>query len=907
MDTREKLIIIDGSGYIFRAYFAIQRLSTSKGVPTNAVFGFVNMLSKVLDVEKPTKLAIAFDTGKATFRKEIYPEYKANRQSAPEDLVSQIPMIHRAVDCFGIHRVEAPGYEADDVIGTLARQAVAAGYRVEIITADKDLMQLVDENVTLFDTMKDKRVDGAAVVEKFGVKPEQVIDFLALMGDASDNIPGVSGVGEKTAAELIKQFGSIDGIYENIDQIKQQKRRETLLKEKDLAYLSRQLATVKCDLALKHEWSDLSYHGPRQEQLMAFFKELEFTNLLKRFQKEGPTVPETPTEVEADSAAEAFRQNYEVVREPQRLSEVVAELRKGQGVSVDTETTSLNPQEAEMVGISLCAQAGQAYYVPVGHHEPGQPGMRSSGQMGIAEARDILKPLLEDAKVPKLGQNLKYDIQIFKRWGIQVRGVVADTLLESYLLDPDEPHNLDSLARRYLNHSNIAYSDVTGTGKKQISFAEVPIDRAAAYSGEDADVALRLHQKLRPDISKRGLEPLFQEIEMPLLEVLADMEYCGVLVDSGKLREMARELDAEIGVTEAEIFRMAGETFNIHSPKQLSKILFEKLGLPVVKKTKTGLSTDESVLHELSKEHEICQWIVKYRELEKLKSTYVEALLTQMHQQTHRVHTNYNQTVAATGRLSSSNPNLQNIPVGSKWDVRAAFIAGEGKELLSADYSQVELRLLADMSDDTELVRAFKNDEDVHDYTGRLIFGVEKIDSDQRRIAKTINFGVVYGQTPFGLSQTLKISPKEAKDFIERYFARYSGVQRYMRQVVEDTRQRGYAMTVLGRRRYLPEINSQNRMRREMAERAAINTPLQGTAADMIKKAMVSIHRRLLREGLATRMILQVHDELVFEVPLAEKKDVQAMVREEMESALALKVPLKVDMGWGQTWRDTDS
>jgi DNA polymerase-1 len=894
---REKIIIIDGSGYIFRAYFAIQRLSTSQGLPTNAVFGFVNMLMKVLDVEKPTKLAIAFDTGKATFRKELYPEYKSNRSAAPEDLVAQIPLIQRAVDCFGIHRVEAPGFEADDVIGTLAQRAVESGRDVDIITGDKDLMQLVGPHITLFETMKDRRIGPDGVVEKFGVKPDQVIDFLALMGDSSDNIPGVSGIGEKTAAKLLQQYGSLDGIYGNLEAIKQQKCRDSLASEKDLAYLSQRLATVRCDLDLKFEWSHLDYRGPHREKLREFFLELEFNQLLKRFHLEEPVL-----------AAETEPKGilYEVIRDEARLKAVVEELSHST-VSVDTETTSLNPQDAELVGISLCGTAGKAVYVPVGHRDPADLSRLAEGQLPEAVVRRELQRLLENPAIPKAGQNLKYDIQIFRRWGISLRGVQADTLLESYLLDPDEPHNLDSLAQRYLQHRNIKYEEVTGSGKSQISFAEVPIDRAAEYSGEDADVALQLHGKLFPLLSERGQAALYQEVEVPLVEVLADMEFNGVMVDADGLRAMSRDLDQDLGVTEAEIFRQAGESFNINSPKQLSKVLFEKLKLPVVKKTKTGVSTDESVLQQLSVEHEICQWIVKYRELGKLKSTYVEGLLAQIHPRTHRVHTSYNQTVAATGRLSSSNPNLQNIPVGSeRYDVRAVFVAPAGTVLLSADYSQVELRLLADMSGDPELLRAFRNDEDVHAYTGRLIFGSANVTSEQRRIAKTINFGVVYGQTPFGLSQTLRISPKDAKKFIDTYFERYAGVKSFMRQLVENTRKKGYAETALGRRRFLPEITSQNRMRREMAERAAINMPLQGTAADMIKKAMVSIQRRLHAENRRTRMILQVHDELVFEVAEAECTAVETIVRQEMESALALKVPLKVDMGWGKNWRETD-
>lgn len=891
-NSDEKIIIIDGSSYFFRAYYAIQRLSTSKGFPTNAIYGFINMLMRVLEVEKPKKLAIAFDTGKPTFRKELYDEYKANRDAAPDDLVKQIPHIFRAVDAFGVKRLEKEGYEADDIIGTLTKRARKEGYDVDIITGDKDLMQLVDDHVTLYDSMRDRRYDPQGVFEKMQVKPDQIIDFLALMGDSSDNIPGVTGIGEKTAAELLKEYGSLDGIYENLDKIKQEKRRETLKSEKKEAYLSQKLATVHCDVPLQMDWSEMDYQGPKPDLLKPFFEEMEFNGLLKKFD----------FKVEEPKNNQG---NYVTIDSEKKLKEMVKRLMGCTTLAIDTETTSLSIHDAKLVGVSLCGYRGESYYIPIGHVAPGTEELLPD-QLDEKLVRAELKKLLEEEEIEKVGQNLKYDLQILRNFGVEVKGVAGDTLVESYLLNPDERHNLDALSFRYLGHQTITYEEVTGKGKSQISFAEVPIEKATQYSAEDADMAFRLNEKLLPLVKENKLLDLYQKVEVPLVEVLADMEFRGVCVDSVRLKAMEKTLSEELSSVEETIFQLAGGPFNINSPKQLSAILFEKLKLPVVRKTKTGFSTDESVLQELSSEHAICKHIVKYRELGKLRSTYVEGLLQQIHPKTGRVHTNFNQTVTATGRLSSSNPNLQNIPTEAdpKYDIRCAFVPREGFVMMSADYSQVELRLLADMSGDEELLRAFQNDEDIHEYTARLIFGSKTVSADQRKVAKTINFGVVYGQTPYGLSQTLGVSPSEAKQFIETYFKRYKGVRKFVEEVLKDAREKGFVCTRLGRRRYISEINSSNRMRKEMAERAAFNMPLQGTAADMIKIAMVSLHHRLLKEGRESKMILQVHDELVLEVKKSELEAVQKALKEEMENALKLKIPLKVAIGTGKTWRD---
>ncbi|NBX67740.1 MAG: DNA polymerase I [Proteobacteria bacterium] len=892
---KEKIYIIDGSSYFFRAFYAIQRLSNSKGFPTNAIFGFINMLLKVLEVEKPKHLAIAFDTAKPSFRKEIFKEYKANREAPPEDLIVQIPHILRSVDCFGIKRLEKEGFEADDIIGTLAKKAEEEGYSVEIITCDKDLMQLVTDAVTIYDTMKDKRYNLEGVKEKFGVEAHQVIDYLGLMGDASDNIPGVSGVGEKTAADLLNQFGSMEGIYKNLDKIKQEKRRETLRSEKETAFLSRELATVKCDVPLKFEWEELSYKGPKLNELKAFLEEMEFQNLMKRF------------EFKTDDAK--FKKgHYKTIDTKKELEALIHACEKAGLIAIDTETTSLSPHSAKLVGISISYAETEAAYIPVGHCPIGAPEVLVMGQLSNELVLEELRSLLENPKVKKVGQNLKYDLQILRKWGVEVRGVVGDTLLESYLLDPEQSHSLDALALRHFGHQNISYEEVTGKGKSQISFAEVSIEKATQYSSEDADVTYRLYQLLNPMLRAEGLNSLYEKTEVPLVEVLADMEFTGICVDRKRLLGMDEALTEDISAVEDKIFEMGGGAFNINSPKQLSHVLFDKLGLPVVRKTKTGVSTDESVLQELSKSHEICQWILKYREFNKLKSTYVQGLLEQIHPETQRIHTSFNQTVTATGRLSSSNPNLQNIPTieDPRYDVRSAFIAGTGKKLLSADYSQVELRILADMSEDHELMRAFKHNEDVHEHTARLIFKTKSVSSEQRKVAKTINFGVVYGQTPYGLSQTLKISPGEAKAFIDAYFETYSGVKEFLQSLIEVARQKGFVTTRLGRRRFIPEINSQNRMRREMAERTAINTPIQGTAADMIKLAMLSTYQKLKEENLKSKILLQVHDELVLEVPENEEEIAEKILKSEMEGAMPLKVPLKVDMGWGKNWRECE-
>ncbi len=895
--ARERILLIDGSGYFFRAFYAIKSLSNSKGFPTNAVYGFVNMLLKTLETEKPKYLAIAFDTGRDTFRKERYPAYKANRSAAPDDLKVQIPVIFKAVDAFGIHRLEKIGFEADDLIGTIAKRAVEDGYDVEIITGDKDLMQLVNDSVSLYDSMKDKRINADAVKEKFGVLPHQIVDLLALMGDSSDNIPGVSGIGEKTAAELIQKFGSLDNIYESLEQIPQAKRRETLKAEKEMAYLSQELATVKCDVDIPLEWNSFKYDGPNKPELCDVFQDMEFYQLIKRMGLE-PTTEDGVTKGNQSS-------EYVTIRTATELTALLTKLSTAPIVSVDTETTGLHPHDAKLVGVSLSAASNTGFYIPIGHVELGTTQLQG-GQIDGETARHLLKPFLESSTPKKTGQNLKFDIQILRAWGVDLGGVEHDTLIASYLIDASGAHNLDALAMRYLGHQTTAYSEVTGKGKAQINFSEVAIDKATAYSAEDADIAFRLTEKLEPLLKERDCEKLYQDLEMPLSQVLAAMEYAGIQVEKNKLEVMGRDLEAEMKTIESKIYEAAGAPFNIQSPKQLGDVLFDKLLLPVIKKTKTGRSTDESVLQALSEKHQICENILKFRGLAKLRSTYVEGLISQIHPATGRVHTHFNQTVTATGRLSSTEPNMQNIPVAAEtgYNIRSVFVAPPGHTLMSADYSQIELRILAHMSQDPGLSKAFANDEDIHEATARFMFNVTDVSPEHRRIAKTINFGVVYGQTAYGLSSMLKISPGEAKGFIDSYFARYSHVKQFFQTIIETARTTGYVSTMLGRRRYLPDLKADNRMTREIAERAAINAPVQGSAADLIKIAMLNIAKRLKQERLASTMLLQVHDELVFEVPDAEIPSMRALIRDGMENAMHLSVPLKVVVGEGRNWGD---
>ena len=899
MAKKPTLYLIDGSSYIFRAFFGIRQfLSNSKGLPTNALYGFTNMLNKVVRDEAPDYLAVVFDSKAKTFRHEMYPDYKANRDTPPEELVEQFPWFEPLVEAYNIVTLRQDGWEADDIIGTLAKRGEQEGMAVTIVSGDKDMMQLISPHVHMLDTMKDKRFEKPEVIDKFGVPPEKVIEVMGLMGDASDHIPGVKGVGPKTAAELIQKYGSIDGLYQHIDDIDKKKLKEKLETDREMALLSRKLVTIDTEMKLDCKVADLKMREPDTDKLRELFTELGFKSLLEALPEgdggEGATAQPTAAKVES---------HYETIMSEKALGALVKKLKKAKEFALDLETTSKRPVKAEMVGISFSWAQGEACYIPVSHRYLGVPEQLDKGKVLSA-----LKPLLEDAKLKKFGHNIKYDLIVLANEGVELQGIAFDSMLASYVLDPSKrQHGLDDLAMEVLQHQTITYKDVAGKGAKQIGFDEVAIDVAAEYAAEDSDITWRLTHALRPRLKDESLK-LYEEIELPLIDVLADMEMTGVRVDRENLKKLSRKLDKKLHKQENEIYALAGEPFNINSPKQLGVILFEKLGLPAKKKTKTGYSTDISVMEELADEHELPAMIVNYRQLSKLKSTYVDALPLEIFEKTGRVHTSYNQTVAATGRLSSSDPNLQNIPIRSDLgkEIRQAFVAEGSDWLLSADYSQIELRILAHLSEDPALIRAFEKGEDIHTRTAAEIFGqsLEGVDEERRRMAKAVNFGIVYGLSAFGLSRQLKISMRDAKAFIDQYFDLYKNVKTFMDRTIEDARQCGYTVTVMNRRRYLPDLHSKNRQVREAAERVAINSPVQGSAADMIKLAMIRLHRKLAKQKLKSKMILQVHDELVFECPAGEKREVEALVKQEMEGVWPMKVPVVVHLDWGRNWNE---
>lgn len=895
MLSRPRLHIVDGHSYIYRAFYAIRRLSTSKGFPTNSIYGFIQMLLKVVRDERPDGLAVVFDPKGPTHREEVFAAYKAQRQPMPDSLVVQVPYIQKVVEAFGIPSITVEGYEADDVIGTLAHRAVGEGYDVTIVTGDKDLLQLVSENVSVYDTMKDVRYDADGVRGRFGVPPSGVVEILGLMGDASDNIPGVSGIGEKTARELIEAFGTIEGVLSRIEEVPRPKLREILRAGAESARLSRGLATIETNAPVEIDLGSLARGEPDRTALAALFRDLEFKSLLKELLGENGV---------AESGGPGFsREAYRAVADQDDVPRLAEELRRCGEFAVDLETTSKDPMRAEIVGIAVCGKEGEAFYLPVGHTAPG------SRNLDRRETLRTLAPLLADPAVGKVGQNLKYDLLVFSRAGLAVRGVAFDTMVASYLIDPERHnHSLDALAREYLDHETITFADVAGKWAKQVSFDRVPVETATAYAGEDADAALRLTAVLRPKITEMGMESLYHDVELPLVSVLAEVEENGILLDVDHLREMSKELEREIAGAAQRIHALAGGPFNVNSPKQLAEILFTRLGLPVIKRTKTGPSTDVEVLAQLAIRHDLPAEVLAYRQLAKLKSTYVDALPALVHPETGRLHTSLNQTVTATGRLSSSEPNLQNIPIRTDLGrrIREAFVAPAGHVLLSVDYSQIELRLLAHLSGDAVLRAAFEAGQDIHARTAAEVFGVgpDQVNPEMRRRAKVINFGIIYGMTPYGLSSDLGVTPLEAKAFIDRYFARYPGVKEYIDRTIAGARERGYVTTMLGRRRTLPDIASANNGVRQAAERTAINTPIQGSAADMIKKAMVEIHPALRDEGLSARMILQIHDELLFEVPEKEIDQAKSLVARVMEGALPLSVPVRVDAGVGRNWAE---
>jgi DNA polymerase-1 len=888
---QKHLVLVDGSSYLYRAFHAMPSLSNSKGIPTGAAYGITNMLRRLLTDHDPSHLAVIFDAKGKTFRDDLYSEYKANRPPMPDEMRQQLDYIRSLVKALGMPLLEVPGVEADDVIGTLAEQGKKAGFGVTISTSDKDMAQLVNNSVTLVNTMDDSWLDPNGVQNKFGVAPRQMIDYLALVGDTVDNVPGVPKVGPKTAVKWLQQYGSLDDIIAHAEEIGG-KVGENLRECLDRLPLSRQLVTIKCDVGLDVGPDDLVRAAPDLSALRELYSELEFKTWLAEILA-GEAAAEEKPDV-----------NYETVLDEKRLRTWIERLGTAELFAFDTETTSLDYMSADLVGVSFAVEPGEAAYVPCGHDYADAPRQISRDALLVA-----MKPLLEDPKHLKVGQNLKYDMSILARAGVDLAGVGYDTMLESYVLDSTATrHDMDSLALKYLGHRTIHYEDVAGKGAKQLSFNQVSLDQAGPYAAEDADVTLRLHQTLWPRLrDEASLARLFEEIEMPLVPVLSRIERNGVLVDRKMLETQSVELAASMEDIAAKAFEAAGEEFNLGSPKQIQGILFEKLELPVLEKTPKGQpSTAESVLQELAHDYPLPKLILEYRSMSKLKSTYTDALPACINPETGRVHTSYRQAVASTGRLSSTDPNLQNIPVRTPEGrrIRQAFVAPPGSLILAADYSQIELRIMAHLSGDEGLRKAFESGEDIHRATAAEVFGValKKVSDEERRSAKAINFGLIYGMSAFGLGRQLGIPRREAQDYVDLYFSRYPGVKQFMDDTRERARERGYVETVFGRRLYLPEIKAQNAARRQYAERTAINAPMQGTAADIIKRAMISLHRWLEESGAQARMIMQVHDELVFEVAEAARAQVQAAVVEQMEAAAELSVPLMVDAGAGKNW-----
>ena len=889
------VFLIDGQSYIYRAFYAVRGLTNSEGLPTNAIFGVVNMLHRIRDEHAPSHLGMVLDAPGKNFRHTAYPEYKANRASMPEELRAQIPHIKAVVGAYRIPILELAGYEADDIIATLATRWEQAGAEVVIVSGDKDLMQVVSDRVTMLDTMQDKRIGPAEVHAKFGVEPGRVVEVQALMGDPTDNIPGVPGVGEKTAIKLIAEWNDLDGVLENGAAIKG-KLGERVREHADLARLSKTLATLDRDVPLSVSVDDLAVTEPDRSRLRELFGTFEFRRLLDALDTEG--APSGTSEEEASAAAPAGR--YETVRTPAQLAAVVQAVRAAGTFCLDTETTALEALDAELVGVALAVEEERAWYVPVAHAADDAP------QLDRETVLEAIRDLLADDSLTLVGQNLKYDLTVLANYGVRSANRLADTMLASYLLNPAQRHNLDALAQEHLGYAMLSYSTVTDDAEK--NFADVAVADATRYAGEDADITLRLAHRLLPRLENEGMAALFSEVETPLIPVLVEMERTGIRVDPAVLAGLSDEFGGKLHRLEEEIHALAGESFNIASPKQLQHILFDKLELPPVKKTKTGPSTDQSVLERLADKHPLPEKILAYRGFAKLRSTYVDALSKLIRADTGRVHTSFNQSVAATGRLSSTNPNLQNIPIRTEEGrrIRTAFVPAPGRTLLSADYSQIELRLLAHISRDPVLTEAFRTGQDVHARTAAEIFDtdMDAVTSEQRREAKTINFGIIYGMGAQRLARTLRIPFKTAQEYIAQYFARYQGIKTYMDEVVASAREYGYVTTLRGRRRYVPDLHSKSSQLLSAAERVAINTPIQGTAADIIKLAMLAIAARLRTSGLRARMLLQVHDELLFEVPEDETDRVGALVRESMEQVMPIEVPLRVDVGSGHNWAE---
>ncbi|MBF0622729.1 MAG: DNA polymerase I [Magnetococcales bacterium] len=904
MSDTPRLYLIDGSGYLYRAFYGVRNLSRRDGFPTNAIFGFIKMVRKVVEEAGPDYLAMVFDHKGPTFRHEMDENYKGNRKAMPDELHSQVPIIKQVVDAYRIPQFELAGYEADDIIGTIASRAAKEGMQVVIVTGDKDLMQLVNDRVSMMDTSRDTLFTTKEVETHWGVPPEKVVDVMGLSGDASDNIPGVPGIGIKTAAQLIQTYGDLDTLLNSTSQIKQPKRREKLIQFADDARLSRALATIKLDVPLSWSLDKLKLQSPNIAELHRIYKEMEFNTLIRELDyavedenlSGGPVLPEPEREP-----------IYHTITTPNAWQTLLATLKKQKSFSIDTETTGVDPVQAELVGVSLAWEAYEAYYIPVAH----TPDAAPDGQLDRQTVLSDLKPILEDASIALTGQNIKYEYVLFRRYDITLSGLDRDSMLISHLIHgPARRHNLDAIALEELGRTTITYKEVAGTGKKQLRFDQVPLEKAAPYACEDAEVTWQAAEKMAPQLAAlESVQKLYQEVELPLIPVLAEMEIAGTCIDKATLATMSADFTKRRAKLVEEIHALAGEAFNVNSPKQLGEILFGKMGIKGGRKTKTGYSTNVNVLTRLADQgHDLPARVLTYRSLTKLQSTYTDALMALINPETGRVHTSFNQAVTLTGRLSSSDPNLQNIPIRTEEGraIRTAFIAPKGWKLLSADYSQIELRLLAHLGDVPRLKEAFLTGQDIHSATASEIFGVnlEQVDDDKRRMAKTINFGLIYGMSPFGLAKRLGISNMEARHYMDLYFKKYAGVRAFMDRTIVKAREQGYVQTLAGRRCRVPDIENRNRNLREFAERTAINAPLQGSAADLIKIAMIRLHHRLKEDGFNSRMVLQVHDELMLEVPEDELETVQPVIREAMEGAMSLSIPLVVDIGIGMNWAE---
>jgi len=920
------LVLVDGSSYLYRAFHAFPPLTNSAGEPTGAMYGVLNMLKSLISQVQPSHIAVVFDAKGKTFRDEMFEQYKSHRPPMPDDLRKQIQPLHDIIRALGIPLLVIEGVEADDVIGTLAVAASKANQKVLISTGDKDMAQLVDDNIMLINTMNNTLLDREAVIEKYGIPPELIIDYLALMGDSADNIPGVAGVGEKTALGLLQGIGSMAEIYANLDKVAElpirgaKKLGDKLLAEKEMADLSYRLATIKTDVVLDITPEQLTLGTSNNDQLTEYFGRYEFKRWLNEVMNGADSITnsnEQPTKINHYQATPALAQDnsdetlpaiqidrsrYETLLTEADLNRWVEKLKQAKLFALDTETDNLDYMAANLVGISFALENGEAAYLPLQLDYLGAPK-----PLKKTTALTLLKPILENPAIQKVGQNFKYDLTIFARNGIDVQGVAFDTMLESYVLNSTGRHNMDDLAKRYLGHQTISFEEIAGKGKNQLTFNQIPLEQAAEYAAEDADVTMKLQQVLWEKLSKEpSLEKLFKEMELPLLGVLSRMERRGVLIDSDALFLQSNEIANRLSELEEQAYVLAGQPFNLASTKQLQEILFDKLGLPVIQKTPKGApSTNEEVLEELAFSHELPKVLVEHRGLSKLKSTYTDKLPQMVNPQTGRVHTSYHQAVTATGRLSSSDPNLQNIPIRNEEGrrIRQAFIAREGFTVVAADYSQIELRIMAHLSQDQGLINAFTQGKDIHRSTAAEIFGValDEVTSEQRRNAKAINFGLIYGMSAFGLSRQLGIGRTDAQSYMDLYFKRYPGVQTFMHDIREKAKAQGYVETLFGRRLYLPDINSSNGMRRKAAERVAINAPMQGTAADIIKRAMIQLDQKLQNDP-DIAMIMQVHDELVFEVRSEKVAFYSDLIKTQMESAADLVVPLIVEVGQGTNW-----